>query len=74
MEIVEIPSLDPQTKVVISLGKVEEIQYTPSSKSRKAPHKYVHETKEEFLATDYTGKALFLYGKTFVAPSGWLIK
>jgi len=69
---VDIPGLDPEIKIMVSLGKTKEIGYYPDFSSRKAPHEYVHKTKDEFLATDASGKTLIYGGKTIVKSDGWL--
>lgn len=72
MEVVDIAGLDPQVKVVVTVGKVNGIEYTPAAKSRKGDHDYRHDTKKEFLGTDAQGKMLILFGKTYMSRRGWL--
>jgi len=87
IEIADVPGIDAKKhSILVKVGDVEEIWYTPDDNSRKSgggkkrkkkgkrkgKTKYIHKTEEEGLYTDSTGEVLIFYGKTRMKNDGWL--
>ncbi|HDI51230.1 MAG TPA: hypothetical protein ENF45_01245 [Bacteroidetes bacterium] len=74
----DVPGIAPDVKVLIKVGNVDQIHYSPDQYSRKAPYRYFHKTKRESLLTDADGKILILNGKTKISnrgfTKGWLVQ
>jgi hypothetical protein len=73
----DVPGVDKNVQFLIKVGKVEKIDYNPDKYSRKSPYKYFHNTKDESLYVDSTGKVKVLVGKTYMESkgkhAGWLV-